>query len=87
MLEKMDPYTLLQAYQVIIDQGTATTDGARTFQGLTAQAGYDGYNVTLSDGTVTVVLMFHQKCAVESPSGRATAQFLKRIERLLEGHA
>ena len=73
---------VLRAYQTVVDRGEATPEGHR-WEGLTALTDYDGYGVTLSDGSVSARVLFHNKVAVDASSGRALRQFRRRLTRLL----
>jgi hypothetical protein len=71
----------LRVYQIVMDQGSRQGD-ARHFGGLIATADFDGYTVTLSDGTVTLRLLFHSKFSLDSPNGRALEQFIRKLQRI-----
>lgn len=83
MSEKIEAGNALRAFQTVIDNGTKTDKGYE-LDGLTADTGFDGYTVTLSDGSVTLTLMFHQSFSVDSPSSRATENFIKRLDAVLD---
>lgn len=83
MSEKIDVQQALKAFQIITDLGERTARGYE-WTGLVATSDVDGYTVQISDGAVTLHLMFHQKFAVDSPNRRATANFMKRLDHLLE---
>lgn len=83
MTEKIDVGRALRAFQEVIDHGERTERG-HEYQGLIADSGIDGYTVTLSDGAVTLTIQFHQSFAVDSPSRRATDNFIKRLDKLLD---
>lgn len=85
MSEKIEAGNALRAFQTVIDNGVKTDKGYE-LDGLTADTGFDGYTVSLSDGTVTLTLMFHQTFSVDSPNSRATDNFIKRLDGLLEKH-
>ncbi|MCH8530975.1 MAG: DUF3081 domain-containing protein [Saccharospirillum sp.] len=86
MSEKIEVQQALKAFQTIIDLGERTERG-HELGGLIATSDVDGYTVQISDGTVTLHLMFHQKFAVDTPNRRATANFMKRLDHLLEHYA
>lgn len=83
MSEKIEAGNALRAFQAVVDNGTKTDKGYE-LDGLTADTGFDGYTVSLSDGAVTLTLMFHQTFSVDSPNSRATETFIKRLDGLLE---
>ncbi|MEX0623345.1 DUF3081 family protein [Saccharospirillum sp.] len=83
MSEKIEAGNALRAFQTVIDNGTKTDEGYE-LDGLVANTGVDGYTVTLSDGAVTLTLMFHQSFSVDSPNARATENFIKRLDALLD---
>lgn len=81
---KVDHRLVLKAYQHVMDHGQRH-DGGRELDGLRAWSDFDGYTVSLSDGTVTVRALFHNKLAIEAPSGKALETFVRRLERLAAG--
>lgn len=78
---KVDHRLVLKVYQRLMETGEPD-NGGRTLHGLHACADHDGYTVSVSDGTVTVRALFHNKLAIEAPSGRALEAFVRRLERL-----
>ncbi len=78
---KIEASAVLLAYQTIITRGERIADG-HVLDGLTAVADHDGYSVMLSDGTVTVRVLFHNRVAIEAPSGKALEQFVMRINAM-----
>ena len=63
----------LRVYQKILDQQ------ASSFRGVSALTDPDGYGVTLTDGAVSVRVLFHNKVAIQTPSSRALTRFRKRL--------
>lgn len=86
MSEKIEVQAALKAFQIIIDNGEKTEQGYE-LEGLIATSDIDGYTVHIGDGAVTLHLMFHHKFAVDTPNRRATANFMKRLDHLLERYA
>ena len=84
-MEKLDSRTALMAFQIITDKGEKAAEGY-SLDGLTATSDIDGYTVQLSDGTVTVHVMFHHSIAFDTPSNRATGHFLSRVDKLIKSH-
>ena len=39
----------------------------------------DGYGVTLTDGTVSARVLFHNRVAIQTPSSRALMRFRRRL--------
>ncbi len=81
-MEKIDSKTALLAFQAITEKGTKADEGYE-LDGLRATSDIDGYTVQLTDGQVTVHVMFHHSLKVDSPNGKATENFLRRVEALL----
>jgi len=71
----------LKAYQYVIDQGQKT-GGGYEYQGLRALPDFDGYGVTLTDGIVTLRVLFHNRIAVETPNSRSLMRFRKLLETI-----
>ena len=78
---KIDVRLALRAYQNMLEFGVRDADGHH-LDGLTANADFDGYTVTLSDGVVTIRLLFHSRVAIDTPSGRALEAFIERLQRV-----
>ncbi len=72
----------LKAYQTIIDHGQKE-DGYYTYQGVRASSDVDGYGVTLTDGIVTLRVLFHNRIAVDTPNSRSLMRFRKLLDGLL----
>lgn len=83
MSEKIEVARALSVFQTIIDEGEKTDQGHH-LDGLYASSDIDGYTVHISDGTVTLHLMFHQKFALDTPNRRATANFMKKLDHLMD---
>lgn len=77
---KVDVRLALRAFQAITERGTRR-NGVSCLDGLHAETDFDGYTVTLSDGRVTVRVLFHSRVAVDAPSGKALEDFVARLER------
>lgn len=80
---KIESGLALRVYQKIVDCGERSGE-AYVLDGLTASADYDGYAVTLSDGAVSVRVLFHNRVQVEAPSSKALENFRKRLLRVGE---
>jgi hypothetical protein len=78
---KIDVRLALRAYQNLLEFGVRDAEGHH-LDGLTANSDFDGYTVTLSDRAVTVRLLFHNKVAIDAPSGRALEGFIERLQRV-----
>jgi len=78
---KIDVRLALRAYQNVLEFG-AKHAGGYQFDGLTANSDFDGYTVALSDGIVTVRLLFHSKVAIHAPNRRALGEFIERLRRI-----
>lgn len=78
---KVDHRLVLKVYQHVMDHGRPD-DAGRELDGLHARSDFDGYTVSLSDGTVTVRALFHNTLAIDAPSGKALETFVRRLERL-----
>jgi len=80
---KVDARLALRAYQAVVDAGTR--DGEWTRLGdLTVAADFDGYTVTLTDGIVTVRVLFHSRVAIDAPGARALENFVRLLEQVVE---
>lgn len=71
----------LKAYQCIIDRG-AKADAYCELQGVRAWLDVDGYGVTLTDGSVTLRVLFHNRIALDTPNSRSLMRFRKRLEAI-----
>lgn len=80
-MEKLTSRTGLEIFQHILDNGERNEQGY-CLDGITAYSAIDGYTVHLTDGVVTVHLMFHHSMAFDSPNQKATDEFLKKLSKL-----
>ena len=78
---KVDVALALRAYQNVIDRGDRSGEGF-VYEGLTASSDFDGYTVTLSDGVVSLRVLFHNKFQIEPTKGAAIDRFLTRLTRV-----
>ena len=77
---KIESGLVLRVYQKIVDQGER--QGATHILGsLTASSDYDGYGITLSDGTVSARVLFHNRVQVDTPNRKALETFRQRLLR------
>lgn len=76
---KIDARTALLAYQSVLDHGTRDGDEYRLGE-LSARADFDGYTTIVSDGTVTVRILFHSRVDIDAPNARALERFVQRLE-------
>lgn len=83
---KVDVALALRAYQNILDHGQRDEDSF-VYKGLRASTDFDGYTVTLSDGTITLRIFFHNRFAMEPNDGKAVDQFLLRLNRVAKANA
>ena len=72
----------LRAFQRISEHGRRRGSAFR-LRGLEAETDYDGYGITLTDGTVRARLLFHGRVAITSPDRKALESFVRRVDRLL----
>ena len=71
----------LRVYQKILAQGAAAS-GHPSFRGVTALTDPDGYGVTLTDGTVSARVLFHNRVAIQTPSSRALMRFRRHLMKI-----
>lgn len=82
MERKVDVRQALRAYQKIVEHGEGS--GERHHLGeLVAESDFDGYTISLSDGRVTVRILFHSRVDIDAPSGQALEDFIARLERVV----
>jgi hypothetical protein len=80
---KIDVRLALRAYQSVLEFGVRDAGGYH-LEGLAATSDFDGYTVTLSDGAVTVRLLFHSQVAIDAPNGKALEKFIDRLQRIAQ---
>ena len=68
---KISAALVLRVYQKIVDDGA--------LNGITALTDPDGYGVTLTDGTVTARVLFHNRVAIDAPGSRALMRFRRKL--------
>ena len=76
----------LRVYQKILARA-GQREASPTWKGVTALTDPDGYGVTLSDGTVSVRVLFHNRVAIQTPSSRALMRFRKRLAEIDAGRS
>jgi flavin-dependent dehydrogenase len=80
---KVDIALALRAYQTVVDHGERDEEGF-VYKGLRASTDFDGYTVTLSDGTISLQIYFHNRFSIEPSNGRAIDRFLALLHRVAE---
>ena len=80
---KVDVAVALRAYQSVLNYGERDGDCYR-YEGLRASTDFDGYTITLTDGTITLRVFFHSRFSIEPQQGRAVDRFLARIRRVAD---
>ncbi|MCR9258844.1 MAG: DUF3081 domain-containing protein [Pseudomonadaceae bacterium] len=80
---KVDIALALRAYQTVLDNGEREEEGF-VYKGLKASTDFDGYTVTLSDGTINLRIYFHNRFAIEPNNGRAVDRFLALLHRVAD---
>jgi hypothetical protein len=83
---KLDLALALRAYQKIVDLGRRDGEVCE-FGGLTAVTDFDGYTVSISDGIITLRVLFHSRFVFEPQEGRAIDQFLIRLDKVANANA
>ena len=82
---KIDVQLALRAYQRVREQGeqVSADAGAEAWRldSLTVSSDFDGYTVSITDGAVTLQILFHSRIKLASPSGRALENFIARLQR------
>lgn len=81
MDHKIDIHQALEAFNQVTSHGEKK-DGEYVLDGLWADAGFDGYTVTLRDEKVTLTVHFHSKYDLDFPTNHDLEIFLQRLERV-----
>lgn len=68
----------LRVYQKILARADRQGQ-APASRGVTALTDPDGYGVTLTDGTVSARVLFHNRVAIQTPNSRALMRFRRRL--------
>jgi hypothetical protein len=76
----------LRVYQKILAQADCEQQPP-SYQGIQALTDPDGYGVTLTDGTVSARVLFHNRVAIQTPNSRALMRFRKRLASIDSGGA
>jgi hypothetical protein len=83
---KIDAKMALRAYQRVVSAGVRNGD-EYSLDGLTVSSDFDGYTITLTDGTVTVRVLFHNRVSIAASSGAALEKFALRMNRVAQHSA
>jgi hypothetical protein len=73
----------LQLVAKITQYGEKTPEGYR-YENFTVYDEMDGYQVTITNGFVTLTIFFHQKYDIDYPDERSLEQFQKQAEALIK---
>lgn len=84
-MEKIDAKTVLEVFQTVMDHGSKAEEGYH-LAGLTATSDVDGYTVQLTDGRVTVRVMFHNSIDIDAPGNKDARRFMKKLEQTLQDY-
>ncbi|TQV78925.1 DUF3081 domain-containing protein [Exilibacterium tricleocarpae] len=84
MEEKINVKQALRVYQTITSKGIRQDDKF-VLDGLSASSDFDGYTVCISNGTVSLTILFHNKFILDCPNAKAGNAFLKQLSRIDEG--
>ena len=79
---RIDAATVMRAYQIILKKGVVSGPLTR-YAGWVVETDYDGYGITLSDGTVRARILFHNQVSLDSPNRRALVAFRRGLHELL----
>ena len=75
----------LKVYQRVVDHGDRS-NGVYEHRGIQVIADADGYGVALTDGIVTVRVLFHNRVAIDTPNSRSLMRFRKRLAAIDAQH-
>ena len=78
---KIEAELVLRAYQQIVKAGERTPTGFN-LGALEAIEDYDGYGVTVTDGTAAARVLFHNRVALDVPSSRALQRFRLKLKEV-----
>jgi len=81
MKNELNVHQVLKVFQKIIAHGTER-QGVHHLDGITADSGFDGYTVTLSDQDVTLTLQFHNSYHLSSKNQIAEQAFFEKITQI-----
>ncbi|SHI16137.1 DUF3081 family protein [Ferrimonas marina] len=79
----INAHEVLRAFDRISRDGKQQ-GGEFHLDGVVATAGHDGYDITLSNGTVSLTLMFHHKYQLDSPGDEELQHFLHHLTELAD---
>ena len=83
MESKVDATTAHRAYANIIAAGEPV-DGGRQLGPLTAFTDHDGYGFTLTNGSASARVLFHNKVAIDTPHRNALQRFVQQLVQVAE---
>lgn len=79
---KISARDLLEAFDTI-QRHCEPQDGQYVFGPLRANAGHDGYTVTISDDNVEATVGFHNSVRVDAASSQALVMFKERLDSVI----
>ena len=83
---RIDAKLALRVFQLVCERGQRVGGGTFEYAGMQA-LDVDGYSAMLTDGTVTVNILFHSKIALDTPNRRALARFRRKLSEIARGVA
>lgn len=81
MENELDATKILQAYEMVMENGTPTEFG-KMYQGVEAFSDYDGYNVFMRGNGVELKIGFHNTYHLEYDQEHLRDSFLKKVSLL-----
>lgn len=75
------PRKILSVFEKIHSEGEKTDKGW-LLDGVYADSGHDGYDITLEDGKASVTLHFHNTISVVNDNEAAWRDFLLKLEHI-----
>lgn len=85
MEKKLDIRTILNVYEIIVEQGERVEQG-HSLDGITALSDQDGYQIRLQDNYVTLDVGFHNTQDFQYDKVEQLDAFIKRLESIEERH-
>ena len=82
MKDKIDIRTVLRGVACIQVKGTSAAGDGLIYRGLTLHSDYDGYTVVLSNGQVTLTVLFHNKYELNFKNRPALDDFYETVKKI-----
>ncbi len=82
MEQQIDTRVLLEAAQVIRENGKRKEDESYVYHQIRLVSSHDGYTISLSDSKVSITVLFHNRLQIDYQKMADLEDFYHRVKRV-----